>query len=308
MEMKYTIKDSVFTYLFRQPKYALQLYQSLHPEDTHVKEDDIEIVTIQNILANGIHNDLGMFVKRQALLSFMEAQSSFSPNISVRMLLYVTDKYSKYIEEQKLDVYSSSPVTIPRCELYVVYTGDRKNVPKEFCLSDLHEGKSDITVTVHVLQANGTGDIVDQYVRFCKISDEQRKKYGYTREAIQQTIDLCVQENVLAEFLASRKEEVLQIMTQLFDQEKVTQIREYNLAKQAKWEGEQEGKREGKQEGLLEGKREGLAEGLHQKAREVAKKMFVRGDSVNDIVLLTDLPVEEVEALANGCDFPTEPS
>ena len=30
---KYTAKDSVFTSLFREPKYLLQLYQALHPED-----------------------------------------------------------------------------------------------------------------------------------------------------------------------------------------------------------------------------------------------------------------------------------
>ena len=30
---KYTAKDSVFTDLFRDKKYLLQLYQALHPED-----------------------------------------------------------------------------------------------------------------------------------------------------------------------------------------------------------------------------------------------------------------------------------
>ena len=35
---KYTAKDSVFTSLFRDPKYLLQLYQALHPEDYEVTE------------------------------------------------------------------------------------------------------------------------------------------------------------------------------------------------------------------------------------------------------------------------------
>ena len=35
---KQTVKDSVFTDLFGNSKYLLQLYQSLHPEDTAVKE------------------------------------------------------------------------------------------------------------------------------------------------------------------------------------------------------------------------------------------------------------------------------
>ena len=39
-EIKRRIKDSVFTLMFREPKYALQLYQSLHPEDRDVTEEE----------------------------------------------------------------------------------------------------------------------------------------------------------------------------------------------------------------------------------------------------------------------------
>ena len=35
---KYTAKDSVFTTLFRDKKYLLQLYRALHPEDTETTE------------------------------------------------------------------------------------------------------------------------------------------------------------------------------------------------------------------------------------------------------------------------------
>jgi hypothetical protein len=42
---KYTAKDSVFTSLFREPKYLLQLYQALHPEDHEATEDSIKNVT-----------------------------------------------------------------------------------------------------------------------------------------------------------------------------------------------------------------------------------------------------------------------
>lgn len=33
-DMKRNVKDSVFTYLFKQPEYTRQLYLALHPEDT----------------------------------------------------------------------------------------------------------------------------------------------------------------------------------------------------------------------------------------------------------------------------------
>ena len=56
---KHTIKDSVFTNLFKEKKYLLQLYKTLHPEDTEVTEDALSDITIHNIMTDGIYNDLG---------------------------------------------------------------------------------------------------------------------------------------------------------------------------------------------------------------------------------------------------------
>ena len=44
--MRRSVKDSVFTYLFRQPEYTRQLYLALHPEDADVKESDFKLVTL----------------------------------------------------------------------------------------------------------------------------------------------------------------------------------------------------------------------------------------------------------------------
>ena len=247
--MKRSVKDSVFTYLFKQPEYTRQLYLALHPEDTDVKESDFKLVTLENVLTTGFYNDLGIQVRNRLIL-LVEAQSTFSVNIALRMLLYLAGTYKEYIEEQKLDLYGSHPVEIPRPELYVVYTGDRKEIPETLRLSDLYQGAGSAEVEVKVLRDDGTGDILDQYVRFCKIADEQREKYGLTQQAIDETIRICIAENVLAPFLASRQKEVLEIMVTLFDQEKIAEIHDYNVAKAARQEGHQLGREEGREEGI----------------------------------------------------------
>ena len=239
-EMKRSVKDSVFTYLFKQPEYTRQLYLALHPEDTDVKESDFKLVTLENVLTTGFYNDLGIQVRNRLIL-LVEAQSTFSVNIALRMLLYLAGTYKEYIEEQKLDLYGSHPVEIPRPELYVVYTGGRKEIPGTLHLSDLYQGAGSAEVEVKVLRDDGTGDILDQYVRFCKIADEQREKYGLAQQAIDETIRICIAENVLAPFLASRQKEVLEIMVTLFDQEKIAEIHDYNVAKAARQEGREEG-------------------------------------------------------------------
>ena len=114
-EMKRSVKDSVFTYLFKQPEYTRQLYLALHPEDADVKESDFKLVTLENVLTTGFYNDLGIQVRNRLIL-LVEAQSTFSVNIALRMLLYLAGTYKEYIEEQKLDLYGSHPVEIPRPE------------------------------------------------------------------------------------------------------------------------------------------------------------------------------------------------
>ena len=132
--VKRNIKDCVFTDLFSNKKYLRELYLSLHPEDSQVTEDDLTDITIENVLVNNLYNDLGVRVGNR-LIILVEAQSTWSPNILIRSLIYVTTTYQKYINEKNLDVYSSKKIDIPKPELYVVYTGDRKERPTEMQLS-----------------------------------------------------------------------------------------------------------------------------------------------------------------------------
>jgi len=257
-EMKYRAKDSVFSFIFRQPENLLRLYQTLHPEDTDVTIEDCELITLEYVLTNGITNDLGLMV-RDRLIVLVEAQTKFTINIVLRVLLYLAATYKKYVEERKLDLYGTKPVRIPRPELYMVYTGEPRELPEVLRLSEMYEGSGSVEVEVKVLRSMGTRSIVDQYIRFCEIADGQRKQYGYTVRAVEETLRQCAEEGVLMPFLAARESEVRDIMMTLFDQEQITRIREYNLVREAH-EG---GVREGHRAGRREGQREGLEEGLH---------------------------------------------
>lgn len=243
-DMKYTAKDSVFSFIFKHPENTRRLYLTLHPEDTDVTEADCKLITLEHVLTNGLTNDLG-FQVRNRLILLVEAQSTFSINIAIRMLLYLAATYKEYIEEQKLDLYGSKPVHIPCPELYMVYTGTLQQVPEVLRLSDLYSGHGAAEIEIKVLRSTGTGNIVDQYIRFCEVSDMQRKKHGYTIRAVEETLRICREEGILMPFLASRQKEVSDIMVTLFNQERITEIHEYNLAKEARQEGREEGLEKG---------------------------------------------------------------
>ena len=221
--VKRNIKDCVFTDLFGKKKYLRELYLALHPEDIDVTEDDLTDITIENVLTNALYNDLGFRVGNR-LIILVEAQSTWSVNILVRSLLYVSTTYQQYIDERDLDVYAAKKIDIPKPELYVIFTGDRKNRPKELQLSkEFFPDETDLALDVKVKMIYGDkkDDIIGQYVLFTKVYDEQRRLYGRTRKAIEETIQVCKERDVLKEYLESREGEVVTMMSTLFDYETI---------------------------------------------------------------------------------------
>ena len=223
---KHTIKDSVFTNLFQDKKYLLQLYKTLHPEDTQVTEDALSDITIHNIMTNDVYNDVG-FMVGEKLLILTEAQATWTENIAVRILIYLMVTYQDYIKKTKQNVYRSKKIRLPRPELYVIYTGDRKERTEYISLADeFFDGqKTFLDAKIKVLYGSGQGDIISQYVTFTKVYDEQRKLHGRTRKAVTETIRICKDKNVLKEYLEEREKEVENIMLAMYDEKEI--LREY---------------------------------------------------------------------------------
>ncbi len=219
---KHTIKDSVFTNLFQDKKYLLQLYKTLHPEDTQVSEDALSDITIHNIMTNDVYNDVG-FMVGEKLLILTEAQTTWTENIAVRILIYLMVTYQDYIKKTKQNAYRSKKIKLPRPELYVIYTGDRKERTEYISLADeFFDGqKTFLDAKIKVLYGSGQGDIISQYVAFTKVYDEQRKLHGRTRKAVTETIRICKDKNVLKEYLEEREKEVENIMLAMYDEKEI---------------------------------------------------------------------------------------
>ena len=219
---KHKIKDSVFTNLFQDKKYLLQLYKALHPEDSDVTEEEIADITIKHVLVDADYNDLGFSVGNW-LIVLVESQSTWTFNIIIRALMYLIQTYHDYFKRTSQNLYGSKKVNMPKPELYVIYTGERKNVPDTITLRKEFFGgeKVAIDVEVNVLYQENETDIIGQYIIFCKVYNEQRKRYGTTKQAVTETIRICKNRNVLKEYLESKEQEVYDIMMTLFDDEQI---------------------------------------------------------------------------------------
>jgi hypothetical protein len=275
--MKRTIKDSVFTDLFQNKKYLLQLYKSLHPEDD-VTEDDLTDVTIKNVLTDNIYNDLG-FVVEDRLMIFVEAQSSvWTVNIIVRALMYLVQTWHDYFERTKQNLYKSKKVQMPMPEIYVLYTGERKTRQSEISLSqEFFDGKEcGIDVRVKMIYDGKEGDIINQYVLFTKICNEQMKEHGRTRKAVMEAIRICKDRDVLREYLSNRESEVVSIMMVLYDEEEI--MRSYVESEVY----------------------EATQRAAHNEKIETARRLLQMQKLANDdIAAGSGLTIEEVEKLAD---------
>ena len=280
-DVKGTVKDSVFRDLFGDRRYALQLYQALHPEDTDVTEADIGDVTIHNIFTDQEYNDLGMTV-RGKLLVMLEAQASWTMNIIIRILLYLAHIWNEHIETTNQNRYGSKRLELPRPELYMIYTGKRKSRPEWLNLSEeFFDGNRDfLEVQVKVLYGEGKDDIISQYVSFTKVYNEQVKLYGRTRKAVLETIRICKDRNLLKEYFEKREKEVINIMMGLFDQEKAVEQYGYDKMK----EGETRGEIKKARETALNMQREGLSVSMIARVLNVGQELVQQWISGGDAV------------------------
>ena len=223
IKTKRTAKNTVFLDLFQDKKNLLKLYKTLHPEDTDATEDTLDIVTIDNVLTDNLYNDLGIMVGNNRLLLLLEAQASWTVNILIRILLYLAQSYHEYFERTSQSLYKSKKVKMPKPELYVIYTGNKGRKPDTISLSkEFFNGADiDIEIKAKVIYESDKDNIINEYIVFCKVFNEQIKEHGMTKQAVTETIRICKDRNILKQYLSSKELEVVTIMMSLFDDEQI---------------------------------------------------------------------------------------
>jgi predicted thioredoxin/glutaredoxin len=163
----------------------------------------------------------------------------------------------------------------------VIYTGNRGKKPDIISLSDeFFDGEdSSLEITAKVIYERDTHDIINQYIIFCKVFDDQRKLYGLTAKAVKETIRICKDRDVLKEYLESREKEVVTIMGKLFDTEDIMRIY---------WKDKERTFKEELTEKVTK-----------EAARETAKRLIRKGQmSLEDIAdCVPDLSMEELKEL-----------
>ena len=92
-------KARLFEMIFREKENLLGLYNAVN--GTHYSDpNELEINTLENAIYLSMHNDVSFIIDSRP--SLYEHQSTYSPNLPLRYLFYVSDLYSKMTKDSNL--------------------------------------------------------------------------------------------------------------------------------------------------------------------------------------------------------------
>ena len=242
-------KARLFEMIFREKEELLGLYNAVNGTN-YSNPEELEINTLENAIYLSMHNDVSFIVDSR--LSLYEHQSTYSPNLPLRYLFYVSDLYAKMTKDSNL--YGSRRIKIPSPRFLIFYNGKEERAEREILeLSDafeIHEEEPWLNLKAVLLNINlgYNNDIVNacktlsDYVIYTSKVREYAEKMCI-EDAVEQAITESVAEGILKEFL-----------TQYRSEAKKMSIYEYDEEQQRRWDKE-EGEEIGMEKGLELAKR-----------------------------------------------------
>lgn len=239
-------KDTVFRMLFTDRDNLLSLYNAVNGS-SYEDPDALEIVTLENAIYMGMKNDLAFIVDTGLFL--YEHQSTYNPNMPLRDLFYIAGEYQKLVDHRSL--YASTLQKIPAPSFLVFYNGsERKEDSWVSYLSEAYEnltGEPNLELKVITLNINEGHN--SQLMEQCRILWEYAQYVAKVREyarrteldeAVEQAVNDCIQNGILAEFLRKNKSEVIAMSIFEYDKEE-----EERKLRKAEYEaGKEAGKKE----------------------------------------------------------------
>jgi len=299
-------KNSVFSFIFSNPDVLRELYCAL--EGITLKQDvPVVINTLEDVLFMDMINDISFEIGGK-LVVLIEHQSTINPNMALRLLMYAGRVYEKIINEEK--IYSSTKISIPRPEFFVLYNGVKPFPDEETIkLSELFESTESLGISkdeysaleleVRVLNINkGKNEKIAkkcqtlyQYSAFIAKVREYQESGLTLIEAVRKTVQYCKKHDILKELMEKHAKEIMSMLTTEWN---------WDTAKRV-WQDE--AREEGIGVGLAQGREEGIGVGLTQGHEEekliIAKNLLEEGSTLEFVYRITGLSLDEIKRLKN---------
>lgn len=283
-----TVKSSLFCSIFNDRKNALSLYNAInHSHYTDV--NGLQIITMSNTLYLGYNEDNAYIVDKH--LAMYDHQSTYNPNMPMRIFIYAADAYKRIIKLNGLErrMYGTTLVEFPALQAVVFYNGlEDTREQYELKLSDCFRAKSSVELIVKVYNINigrnrellGSCDALGGYAIFIgKLRElngryqleESDKTAAYNR-AVDDAVNYCIENDILKEYLILHRRDVGSMALSDVTVEDYGEVRY----------------QEGVEYGIEQGIKQGVERGIKQGVEQGIKQGIVRGIITGKIELLRE--------------------
>ena len=245
-------RDRLFKFIFGNPEnkeWTLSLYNAVNGSN-YTDANEIRFNTIEDVVYMGMRNDVSFLIANT--VSFYEQQSTFNPNMPMRLLIYAGMVYAKYVKESNdYHRYSSSLQKAPTPKCVCFYNGEASKEDNIILkLSDSFDSEPDIEVKVTMININygHNKDLLEackpleEYSWFVDRVRYHKKTANNLEESIDKALNDLSDDSLIKPFLISNKAEVKRMCLTEYDEERT-------FAEQRA-----EGRAEGIAEGMAKGK------------------------------------------------------
>ncbi len=274
-----TYKATIFAMLFEDKEHLLELYNAVSGKH-YTNPEMLEINTLENAIYMAMRNDISFLV--DARLSLYEHQSTYSPNLPLRFLLYISALYSSMTKDANL--YGTKAIELPPPRFVIFYNGKDEQPDRQILkLSDLYTINEECSLELEAVMLNVNSghnkELMEMSHTLWEYAEYTARVREYTEtmeleEAVERAIEECIQEGILKEFLEKNRAEAKNMSIFEYDQER--------HIKQEREEAWEEGRKAGKRDMLWK-----LAEKKLRKGKtitEIAEELEESEETIKEIL------------------------
>lgn len=274
-----TYKATIFAMLFEDKEHLLELYNAVSGKH-YTNPEMLEINTLENAIYMAIRNDISFLI--DARLSLYEHQSTYSPNLPLRFLLYISALYSSMTKDANL--YGTKAIELPPPRFVIFYNGKDEQPDRQILkLSDLYTINEECSLELEAVMLNVNSghnkELMEMSHTLWEYAEYTARVREYTEtmeleEAVERAIEECIQEGILKEFLEKNRAEAKNMSIFEYDQER--------HIKQEREEAWEEGRKAGKRDMLWK-----LAEKKLRKGKtitEIAEELEESEETIKEIL------------------------
>lgn len=221
-----TYKARLFEMIYSQKKELLELYNAVNGTN-YSDPEKLEINTLKNAIYMSMHNDVSFIIDTRLML--YEHQSTYSPNLPIRFLMYVADLYSDITKDANL--YGNKIIKIPTPRFLIFFNGVEEQ-PDEKILKlsasyTIPEEQPSLELTATMLNINRghNQQLMSACKTLCDYAEYTARVREYaekmsTEEAVERAITECIGEGILSEFFGKYRAEAKKVSIYEYDEEK----------------------------------------------------------------------------------------